>query len=78
MTEVWDPVVDGREQTGGITDVVAQQEHVRLPVGQAAGGVPLHGARSVPDGEPHPPAPDHRVVHVAAEGGRHVVLKCFI
>ena len=74
-SEIGNPVVDSREQTRGITDVVAQEEHVSLPVGQAPGGVGLHGARGVPDGVPHPPRADHRLVHVAAERGRYVVLE---
>ena len=68
-------MVDGGEQAGGGADVVAQQEHVRLSVGQTAAGVGLQATRGVPDRVSHPPGPDHRVVHVPAERGRYVVLQ---
>ena len=68
-------MVDGGEEAGGVADVVAQQEHVSLSVGQAAGRVGLQRARGVPDGVPHLPRPDHCVVHVPAERGGQVVLK---
>ena len=70
-------MVDGREQAGGIADVVTQQEHVRLSVGQASAAVGLQASRGVPDSVSHPPRPDHCVVHVTAERGGHVVLQYY-
>ena len=73
--QVGHPLVDGGEERAGVRDAVAQQEHVCLPVGEAAHGAGLGRARGVPDDEPHHPRPHHLAALVPEERGRAVVLQ---
>ena len=75
MSQIRHPVIDCIEQGGGVTDFVAQKEHVSLPEHQGPGGVGLHHPGRVPDSVAHPLVSHQAVTDVTVERCCGVVLK---
>jgi len=72
-------VVDGGEERGGVSNVVAEEEHIRLPVHQGSVGVGLLTTRGVPDDEPDYPGANQVTVLIAEQGGWNIILvECVI
>ena len=69
------PVIQTREQGPGVSDGVAQQEHVSLAVGQGPHSARLEAAAGVPQHEPHHPGAHHLRGLVTEERGRGVILE---
>ena len=57
-------MIECTEQGGGVTDFVAQKEHVSLPEHQGPGGVGLHHPGRVPDSVAHPLVSNQAVTDV--------------
>ena len=68
-------MIDCTEQGGGVTDFVAQKEHISLPEHQGPGGVGLHHPGRVPDSVAHPLVSHQAVTDVTVERCCGVVLK---
>ena len=75
MSQIRHPVIDCTEQGGGVTDFVAQKEHVSLPEHQGPGGVGLHHPGRVPDSIAPPFVSHQAVTDVTVERCCGVVLK---
>ena len=69
------PVVQTREQSPGVSDGVAEEEHVGLAVGQGPHGAGLEAAAGVPQHEPHHPGAHDLRGLVTEERCRGVILK---
>lgn len=54
VPQLRNPVVDGREEGGGVGDAIAEQEDVRLPVGKIPRRHRPLISRGVQDGKLHP------------------------
>ena len=69
------PVVQTREQGPGVSDGVAEEEHVSLAVGQGPHGAGLEAAAGVPQHEPHHPGAHNLRGLVTEERSWGVILK---
>ena len=75
VPQLRNPVVDGREEGGGVGDAIAEQEDVRLPVGKGARGARSPQAACVPHCVLNSATGHHALLLVAREGGGRVRLK---